>query len=250
MPTSAGWVDLRSLVRQKDDLVQQLRGAKYVDVAAVHGFEIRRGQARFADPQTLLVDGEPLPARAYLIATGSEPAIPDLPGLADVDFLTSTTAMELDELPESLVVIGGGYVGMEQAQLFAHLGSKVTVVGRLAPRAEPELSSRLRTVFLDDGMTVVKDRAAAVEPDEAGVVVVTESGRAPAGAAGARRHRARPANQRPRPRGGRGQDRRAGLRRRGRRAADVELARPRRRRRQRRTAVRLRHRGRWEGSGD
>ena len=176
-PTSADGVDYGALVSQKDELVGRLQQAKYADVAAAYGFPVLPGTACFADPDTLLVDGEPLPARAYLIATGSQPAIPDLPGLGDVDFLTSTTAMELDELPESLVVIGGGYVGMEQAQLFAHLGSTVTVVGRLAPRAEPELSSRLRKVFLDDGMTVVRDRAAAVERDEAGVVVVTESGR-------------------------------------------------------------------------
>ncbi len=177
VPTSAGGVDFGALVEQKDELVDRLRGAKYADVAAAYGFEIRRGNASFADSDTLLVDGTPLPARAYLIATGAEPTVPDLPGLADVDYLTSTTAMELRQLPESLTVIGGGYVGMEQAQLFAHLGTKVTVVGRLAPRAEPELASRLHDVFQADGITVVGDRAAAVEREGGNVVVVTESGR-------------------------------------------------------------------------
>ena len=175
--TSAGGVDFGALVEQKDELIDRLRQAKYADVAAAHGFEIRSGEARFTDPETLLVNGQALPARAYLVATGSQPAVPDLPGLADVDYLTSTTAMELAELPESLVVIGGGSVGMEQAQLFAHLGTQVTVVGRLAPRAEPELSSMLRKVFLDDGITVVKDRAAVVERDGTRVVVVTDTGR-------------------------------------------------------------------------
>ena len=127
-------------------------------------------------PHQLLVDGQALPARAYLIANGAEPTVSDLPGLADVAFLTSTTAMELKELPESLVV-GGGYVGMEMAQLFAHLSTKVTIVGRLAPRAEPELASRLRKVFLEDSITVVRDRAASVEHDGDNTVVVTESGR-------------------------------------------------------------------------
>jgi mercuric reductase len=176
-PTSADGVDFGALVEQKDELIGRLRQAKYADVAAAHGFEVRFGEARFADPETLLVDGQALPAHAYLVATGSEPVVPDLPGLSDLGFLTSTTAMELVELPESLVVIGGGSVGMEQAQLFAHLGTQVTVVGRLAPRAEPELSSMLRTVFVDDGITVVKDRAASVERDGSGAVVVTESGR-------------------------------------------------------------------------
>ena len=176
-PTFAGDVDFGALVKQKDELVAQLRQAKYADVADAYGFEVRPGEARFADPDTLLVDGQALPARAYLVANGADPTVPDLPGLVDVDFLTSTTAMELEELPESLVVVGGGYVGMEMAQLFAHLGTKVTVVGRLAPRAEPELASRLRKVFLEDGITVVRDRAASFEPDGDTTVVVTESGR-------------------------------------------------------------------------
>ncbi len=176
-PTSADGVDFGALVEQKDELVGRLRQAKYAGVADAYGFEIRSGNAGFVDPDTLLVDGEPFRGRAYLIATGSDPSVPDLPGLGDVDFLTSTTAMELSELPRSLVVIGGGYVGMEQAQLFAHLGTKVTVIGRLAPRAEPELASRLRQVFLDDGITVVKDRAASLEADQNGIVVVTDVGR-------------------------------------------------------------------------
>lgn len=176
VPTSAGPVDLGALVEQKDELVSALREAKYAEVAHAYGFEVRTGNARFADPDTLLVDGEPLPAQTYLIATGAEPAVPDLPGVPDVDFLTSTTAMELTELPASLVVIGGGYVGMEQAQLFAHLGTTVSVVGRLAPRAEPELAARLRDVFADDAITVVDERAASVERDATGIVVLTSSG--------------------------------------------------------------------------
>jgi mercuric reductase len=141
-PTSAGPVDLAALVGQKDELVGRLRQAKYADVAAAYGFEVRPGQARFTGQDMLEVDGQSLPARAYLVATGAEPACPELPGLEEVDYLTSTTAMEQAELPESLVVIGGGYVGMEQAQLFAHLGARVTMVGRLAPAGEPELPTR------------------------------------------------------------------------------------------------------------
>jgi mercuric reductase len=177
VPTSAAGIDLAALVGQKDELVGRLRQAKYADVAAAYGFEIRLGNARFADETTLMVDGQPLPARAHLIATGAQSAIPDVSGITDVDYLTSTTAMELRHLPESLVVIGGGPVGMEQAQLFTHLGAQVTVIGRLAPRVEPELATRLHEVFVADGITVVDERASAVGPGGRGVVVVTESGR-------------------------------------------------------------------------
>jgi mercuric reductase len=94
-----------------------------------------------------------------------------------VDWLTSTTAMELTQLPDSMVVIGGGYVGMELAQLFAHLGARVTLVGRLAPTAVPEVADALRAVFADDGITVVEDRAVACEADGGRVAVLTGGGR-------------------------------------------------------------------------
>jgi len=177
VPTSAGQVDYGALIAQKDELVARLRQVKYADVATAYGFDVRPGTASFADTGTLLVDGSPLPAAAYLIATGAQPAVPDLPGLTDVAYLTSTTAMELAELPTSLVVIGGGYVGMEEAQMFAHLSTNVALVGRLAPRAEPELSSALRAVFAEDGINLVEDRAAAIERHDDDVVVVTTSGR-------------------------------------------------------------------------
>lgn len=177
VPTSAGEVDLATLVGQKDELVTQLRQAKYADVAAAYGFEVRPGQARFVDGDTLIVNGQPVRARAYVVATGAEPDRPDLPGLDEVDYLTSTTAMEQPQLPESLVVIGGGYVGMEQAQLFAHLGTRVTVVGRLAPRAEPELAAALQEVLAGDGITVLAEHATAVAAVDGGVEVVTVSGR-------------------------------------------------------------------------
>ena len=177
VPTSAdGAVDLGALVAQKDELLAGMRQAKYADVATAYGFEVRPGEARFLDRDMMAVDGRPLRARAYLLATGSEPDRPDLAGLDEVDYLTSTTAMEQTELPESLVVIGGGYVGLEQAQLFAHLGAAVTVVGRVAPQAEPELAAVLRQVFDDDGITVLEEHATTVRSDSGAVVVTTASG--------------------------------------------------------------------------
>ena len=177
VPTTAGPVDLASVVAQKDRLVQGMRQTKYVDVAAAHGFEVRTGQATFAGPDVLLVDGDPLPAAAYVVATGSVPAVPDLPGLDAVDYLTSTTAMELTVLPDTLLVIGGGYVGMEQAQLFAGLGTQVTLVGRLAPHTEPEMAQVMREAFARSGITVIEERAASVSQDATGRVSVrTETG--------------------------------------------------------------------------
>lgn len=181
VPTAADGVDLAALIEQKQEIIDRLRQRKYADVADAHGFPIRYGHARFVDEQTLEVDGEPLVAPAYVVATGAAPHIPDLPGLAEVDQLTSTTAMELTRLPVSLVVLGAGYVGLEQAQLFAHLGVRVTVVGRFAPHTEPEIAAVLRGVFADDGITVVEERGVAAADTADGVVVTTTGGREVAG---------------------------------------------------------------------
>ena len=176
VPTSAGEVDLPALMEEKQDLIDTMRQAKYAAVADAHGFPVTTGHARFVDEEALDVDGQRLTAPAYVIATGATPHIPALPGLNGVEYLTSTTAMELTDLPSSMIVIGGGYVGLEQAQLWAHLGVQVTVVGRFAPHAEPEIANVLRTVFEDDGITVIEERAASVAETTAGVVVRTANG--------------------------------------------------------------------------
>ncbi|WP_035937595.1 mercury(II) reductase [Knoellia aerolata] len=172
VPTGAALVDLPALMAQKHDLIDRLRQAKYTHVADAHGFRVKYGHARFIDQETLEVDGERVAARAYVVATGSAAHVPDLGGMDTVDPLTSTTAMEQQNLPGSMVVVGGGYVGLEQAQLWAHLGVRVTVVGRLAPHAEPEVADVLREVFADDGITVVEERAVAVERTGNGDVLV------------------------------------------------------------------------------
>ena len=115
VPTTAGPSDLAALVAQKDELVASVRQAKYLDVASAYGFSVLRGQARFTAPGALEVDGRRVRAHAYLVATGATPTLPALPGLQAARYLTSTTAMALDELPTRLVTIGGGFVGMSRA---------------------------------------------------------------------------------------------------------------------------------------
>jgi len=164
------------LLGQKDALVAEMRHHKYLDLAEVHGFEILAGKAWFKDSTTLIVDGQDSSAGAYLVASGSEPAIPPLPGLAEAGFLTSTTGMEQTSLPERLVTIGRGFVGLELSQRYARLGAQVTIVGRLAPRAEPELASRLRLILIDEGIDTVTRRATAVEAQGTGKIVHTDRG--------------------------------------------------------------------------
>jgi len=155
--TGAIALDLKAMVAGKDELVESLRKSKYVDLADSYGFELIRGQASFHDAHTLEVDGRPIRADAILIASGSSPAIPPIPGLAEAGYLTSTTALELTELPEHLIVIGANAVGLEMGQLFLHLGVRVTFLDmapRIAPGEEPEISQTLAEVLREEGAEI------------------------------------------------------------------------------------------------
>ncbi|KOX23224.1 mercuric reductase [Saccharothrix sp. NRRL B-16348] len=160
--TTAGEVDMASVTEAKRALVDTMRTAKYVDLAADLGWEILTGSARFVDGPAVDVDlaaggRTRVDAEHYLVATGSTPWTPPITGLTAVGYLTSTTAMELTTLPRSLLVIGGNHVGLEQAQLFARLGTRVTVVeqeDRLAPGEEPEISAGIERVLADEGIAV------------------------------------------------------------------------------------------------
>ncbi|MHB8293358.1 MAG: mercury(II) reductase [Acidimicrobiales bacterium] len=154
--TTAAGVDMAALVDGKNAIVGALRHEKYEELAGLYGFDILHGHARFVAGPMLEVNGERIGAECYVIATGSSPWAPPIPGLDETGYLTSTTAMELDHVPSSLVVIGGGPVGLEQGQLFSRLGSAVTLVvrGRVAPAEEPEISETLAGIFAGEGIDV------------------------------------------------------------------------------------------------
>ena len=154
--TQAGPVDFVALIAGKDEIVDGLRQQKYVAIAAEYDIELVDGHARFVDGPALDVDGRRIDAAHYLIATGAAPHIPDIPGLTGTGYLTSTTAMALTRLPESMIVIGGGYVAMEQAQLFAQLGTRVTMLVRsqLARGEEPELAQGIGDAFAEQGIEI------------------------------------------------------------------------------------------------
>lgn len=152
----ANVADWPALITAKDDLVSSLRQKKYVDLLPEYnGIAYQEGPARL-NGQGVMVNGAEIPAGKIIIATGSSPALPDIPGVADVPYLTSTTALELPELPRSLLVIGGGYIGCELAQMFARAGTEVTLVTRrrLLPETEPEISEALTGYLRNEGITV------------------------------------------------------------------------------------------------
>lgn len=149
--------DWAAVVRQKQALVDDLRAAKYIDVLPQHnGIAYLEGAASFADDGGLTVDGHPISVGKIVLATGSRPHIPDIPGLNTVRHHDSTSILELERLPASLIVMGGGYIGVELAQVFARAGARVTIVTRrgLLPEAEPEIGDALTRAFEDEGISV------------------------------------------------------------------------------------------------
>ena len=150
--------DWAAMVAQKQTLVDELRAAKYVDVLPNYeGVKYIEGQARFLQDGSLQVADRTILAPKVIIATGSSPHVPDIPGLDGVDWLDSTSALEQAHLPKSLMVMGGGYIGVEIAQIFSRAGVEVTIVTRrgLLPEAEPEVSETLTKAFSDEGIKVL-----------------------------------------------------------------------------------------------
>ena len=159
LQTSAGEVDLASLITQKDKLVSELRNQKYMDLIDEYNFDLIKGEAKFVDASTVEVNGTKLSAKRFLIATGASPSLPQISGLEKMDYLTSTTLLELKKIPKRLTVIGSGYIGMELGQLFHHLGSEITLMQRserLLKEYDPEISESVEKALIEQGINLVK----------------------------------------------------------------------------------------------
>ena len=148
--------DWRSLVAQKDELVAGLRQAKYADLLPSYNTIAYFEATARLSPQGVHANGEILSVGKTIVATGASAARPLIPGVEDVDYLTSTTALDLQVLPRSMLVIGGGYIGCELAQLFARAGVRVTLAcrSRLLSEGEPEVSEALAGYLSEEGIDV------------------------------------------------------------------------------------------------
>jgi len=122
------------------------------------GVKVISAEGRFKDPRTLIAGDHEIRARRFVIATGSSPAIPSIPGIEDVPFLTNETVFELKQTPERLIIIGGGPVGLELAQAHRRLGAEVTVIetGAVLGREDPELTAVVKRQLLDDGVNILE----------------------------------------------------------------------------------------------
>jgi mercuric reductase len=148
----------KEVIRQKREVVEELRQEKYIDVlASYEGVTLLRGRAKLLGNGEVQVGDRKIKARKILIATGTAPAMPPIPGLREAGALDSTTAMELETLPQSMVVIGGGAIGLELGQTFSRFGVRVIIVeamDRIVPNEDPDVSEALTAALKAEGIEI------------------------------------------------------------------------------------------------
>jgi pyruvate/2-oxoglutarate dehydrogenase complex dihydrolipoamide dehydrogenase (E3) component len=173
-------VDFPAVMRHVRGAIAHIEPIDSVTSLEETGVHTIAGEARFTGPRTVEVDGVPHSFHQALLATGAAPALPGIPGLAEADPLTSETVWDLVELPERLVVMGGGSIGCELGQAFARLGAKVTIVEalpRILSREDPDAALLVHESLEADGIEVLAGhRAVKVlgEPGGPGTLVVDD----------------------------------------------------------------------------
>ena len=160
--TGAVSVDMAKVKARKDAIMLSDRKGVEDWLDGMKGCTVIRGHARFEDPHTLRVGDETLHAERIFLNVGARALVPDIPGVNDVEFLTNVSILELDTLPEHLVIVGGSYIGLEFAQMYRRFGARVTVVERgprLASREDEDVSDTIKTILQNEGIDVIVDAA-------------------------------------------------------------------------------------------
>lgn len=156
--TGAQSPDLTRVIHEKDRLVEDLRQKKYLDLIPEYDIDLIRGEARFLDRERVGVGDRVIKGGRYLIATGARPRVPKIPGLADVDYWTSTSALNQTTCPKHLLIMGSGYIALELGQMFRHWGAEVTLMQRgpvLMPSYDVEVRETVAAVLKESGITVL-----------------------------------------------------------------------------------------------
>jgi pyruvate/2-oxoglutarate dehydrogenase complex dihydrolipoamide dehydrogenase (E3) component len=175
-------VDMTKVRQRKRDIVESFRTSGQRRIETTEGVDLLMGEASFTGPKTLelrLNNGETreLTADTILINAGARPAKPSMTGIEDVATLDSTSIMELDEVPEHLLIVGGGYIGLEFGQLFRRFGSQVTVIQRgagLLAREDPDVAEEVAKIMREDGLEVLLEtKPVSVEQSSTGAISLT-----------------------------------------------------------------------------
>jgi pyruvate/2-oxoglutarate dehydrogenase complex dihydrolipoamide dehydrogenase (E3) component len=181
--TGAVSVDMAKVKARKDGIMLGDRRGLEDWLTGMAGCTVIRGHARFEDPHTLRVGDDVLQADRIFLNVGGRAVVPDIPGLADVDFLTNVSILELDTLPEHLVIIGGSYIALEFAQMYRRFGARVTVVEkgpRLTSREDHDVSAAIKSILENEGVDIVLDAVdIRIAKQDNGFEVTPRAGAAP-----------------------------------------------------------------------
>jgi pyruvate/2-oxoglutarate dehydrogenase complex dihydrolipoamide dehydrogenase (E3) component len=178
-------VDMVTVRQRKRAIVESFRSGREQRLRETPGLDLLMGEARFTGPRTLAVqmlDGTDrlLGADVMVINTGDHTLVPSLPGLGTIPALTSTSIMELDTVPDHLLVMGGGYVGLEFGQMFRRFGSRVTIVQRgrqLLDREDPDIAGAVAEILRQDGVEILLSTSALrVEQGDEGAIRLAVAG--------------------------------------------------------------------------
>jgi mercuric reductase len=170
-----GPLDFQAAIGEKDEIVNTLRESNYTRVAEGLGFSVMEGRASFTSPQQVEVNGQVLEADKFIIATGSRPRILPFKGIDSVRYITNREALSLSRLPESMIVIGAGPVGLEFAQMYARFGTRVTVLEKevqVLPLAEREVADELQRCLEEEGIEIHTGADVEEVGEEGGLKVV------------------------------------------------------------------------------
>jgi pyruvate/2-oxoglutarate dehydrogenase complex dihydrolipoamide dehydrogenase (E3) component len=156
-------VDMAAVRKRKRDIVESFRGGSQRRIDETPGLDYLFGEASFTSPKTLQVrlagvEIRTLTAETIVINTGARPALPPVPGIDSVPLLNSTSIMELDAVPEHLLVFGGSYIGLEFGQMFQRFGSRVTIIqrsGQLLSREDTDIAEAVAAILREDGIDVL-----------------------------------------------------------------------------------------------
>lgn len=172
--------DLARVMERVRDVIGQIEPNDSPERFRALGVDVIFGEGRFVAPDAFEVGGRRLTARSFVIATGSRPAVPPIPGIEGVPYLTNETLFDLREPVRSLVVVGGGPIGCELAQALRRLGSEVTVVdvaASLLPREDPDVAAVVHGQLVAEGVRFRFDTTVASVAGSAGAITVTLRGK-------------------------------------------------------------------------
>lgn len=174
--TSQLTIDMPQVRAYLRSAIDQIYAGTTPEALGAKGMHVLHGSVSFVDRHTLACGEQRLRAKKILIATGANPVLPNIPGLSQVSFSTYRDIFDADRLPASMAIIGGGPIAAELGQAYQRLGTQVTLIAeRLLPKEEPEVSQLLQQIFEREGIRIVPERAAAVEPHTGGIRVRCDS---------------------------------------------------------------------------